>query len=62
MSSSEENGAISGTLDGQYHTEGQDNNNLSSVLRQEAFTFRINSEDISIPSRKLKSSSAVSQN
>ena len=29
MSSSDENGAISGTLDGQDHTEGQDNNNLS---------------------------------
>ena len=61
MSSSEEDGAISGNLDGQDHTDDQDNNNLSQVLRKEAVTFGINPEGITTPSRKSKSASAVSQ-
>ena len=61
MSSSEEDGAISGNLDGQNYTEDQDNNNLSQVLRQEAVTFGINSEGITTPSGKLNSASAISQ-
>ena len=39
MSSSKEDGAISGNLVGQDHTEDQDKNNLSHVLRQETVTF-----------------------
>ena len=61
MSSSEEDGAISGNLDGQNYTEDQDKNNLSQVSRQEAVTFGINPEGIMTPSKKSRSASASSQ-
>ena len=61
MSSSEEDGAISGNLDGQNYTEDQDNNNLSQALRQETVMFGINPEGITTPSGESKNASAISQ-